>query len=137
MISALWGILFSVAMTPRVTLTPKASELIAKLKARYGKLMFHQSGGCCDGSQPMCFEKGDFRLGQSDVCLGTIDDCEFWMSKDQFEYWQHTQLTIDVVEGRGSSFSLEIPLGLRFLTQSRLYTEFERQNLEPLRYVED
>ncbi|NHM06225.1 DUF779 domain-containing protein [Flavobacterium sp. CYK-4] len=124
-------------MTPRVTLTPKASELIAELKARYGALMFHQSGGCCDGSQPMCFEKGDFRLGQSDVCLGTIDDCEFWMSKDQFEYWQHTQLTIDVVEGRGSSFSLEIPLGLRFLTQSRLFTESERQDLEPLRYIED
>jgi uncharacterized protein len=125
------------AMTPRVTLTPKASALIAELKARYGALMFHQSGGCCDGSQPMCFEKGDFKLGQSDVCLGIIDHCEFWMSKDQFEYWQHTQLTIDVVEGRGSSFSLEIPLGLRFLTQSRLFTEAESQNLEPVRFLED
>lgn len=124
-------------MTPRVTLTLKASELIAELKARYGELMFHQSGGCCDGSQPMCFEKGDFKLGQSDVCLGVIDGCEFWMSKDQFEYWQHTQLTIDVVSGRGSSFSLEIPLGLRFLTQSRLFTESEMKQLMPLRFVED
>lgn len=124
-------------MTARVTTTPKASELISQLKSRYGELMFHQSGGCCDGSQPMCFEKGDFKLGQSDVCLGIIDGCEFWMSKDQFEYWQHTQLTIDVVAGRGSSFSLEIPLGLRFLTQSRLFTETEIHNLEPLRFLED
>ncbi len=99
--------------------------------------MFHQSGGCCDGSQPMCFEVGDFKLGQSDVCLGTIDDCDFWMSKDQFEYWQYTQLHIHVTAGRGSSFSLEIPMGLRFLTQSRLFTDAELENLEPLRYAED
>ena len=99
--------------------------------------MFHQSGGCCDGSQPMCFEVGDFKLGQSDVCLNTIDDCDFWMSKDQFEYWQYTQLHIHVTAGRGSSFSLEIPMGLRFLTQSRLFTDAELENLEPLRYAED
>lgn len=116
--------------------TVKAIDLINQLKGKYGDLMFHQSGGCCDGSQPMCFEKGDFILGQSDVCLGTIEGCDFWMSKDQFEYWKHTQLTIDVVEGRGSSFSLEIPLGYRFLTQSRLFTEEEASNLEELRFID-
>ena len=124
-------------MTPRVSITPEAINLIAKLKAKYGALMFHQSGGCCDGSQPMCFEKGDFKIGQSDVCLGSIEDCEFWMSKDQFEYWKFTHLTIHVVEGRGSSFSLEIPLGLRFLTQSRMFTATELEDLTPLHFLED
>ena len=118
-------------------MTTEAVALIATLKAKYGELMFHQSGGCCDGSQPMCFEKGDFKLGQSDVCLGKIEDCEFWMSKDQFEYWKYTHLTIHVVSGRGSSFSLEIPMGLRFLTQSRMFTENELKNLTPLSFVED
>ena len=94
--------------------------------------MFHQSGGCCDGSQPMCFEKGEFKLGGSDIQLGTIDDCGFYMSRDQYEYWKHTQLTIDVTKGRGSSFSLEIPFGLRFIVQSRLFTESELENLEPI-----
>ncbi len=122
--------------TPRVTVTEKAQRIIRELQSRYGELMFHQSGGCCDGSQPMCFEKGDFKLGYSDVCLGVIESCEFWMSKDQFEYWKHTQLTIDIVEGRGSSFSLEIPLGLRFITQSRLFTETEAENLEEVRFMD-
>lgn len=99
--------------------------------------MFHQSGGCCDGSQPMCFEAGEFYIGSSDVCLGTIADADFWMSQDQFEYWKHTQLKIDVVEGRGSSFSLEIPLGLRFMVHSRLFTATELGQLEPLRYKVD
>lgn len=111
--------------------------LIEKLKQSHGALMFHQSGGCCDGSQPMCFEKGDFILGQSDVCLGDIEGCEFWMNKDQFEYWRYTQLTIDIVEGRGSSFSIEIPLGYRFLTQSRMFTPEELEDLVPVRFVED
>ena len=124
-------------MTERVSVTPEAVALIAILKAKYGELMFHQSGGCCDGSQPMCFEKGDFKLGQRDVCLGKIEDCEFWMSKDQFEYWKYTHLTIHVVSGCGSSFSLEIPMGLRFLTQSRMFTENELKNLTPLSFVED
>lgn len=124
-------------MVQRVLVTPKATTLIATLKSKFGPLMFHQSGGCCDGSQPMCFEKGDFKLGQSDVCLGTIEDCEFWMNKDQFEYWQYTQLTIDVTEGRGSSFSLEIPMGLRFLTQSRMFSTDELKDLSPLTFVED
>lgn len=99
--------------------------------------MFHQSGGCCDGSQPMCFEKGDFKLGYSDVCLGVIEDCEFWMSKDQFEYWQHTHLTLNAIDGRGASFSLEIPLGKRFMIESRLFTEEETKDLEPVSFIED
>jgi len=93
--------------------------------------MFHQSGGCCDGSQPMCFEKGDFKVGGSDIKIGIIADCEFFMSRDQFEYWKHTQLTIDITPGRGSSFSLEIPMGLRFIVHSRIYTEAEMFSLEP------
>lgn len=124
-------------MIPRVTISAKAAAVVALLQSQFGSLMFHQSGGCCDGSQPMCFEKGDFKIGNSDVCLGTIEDCDFWMSKDQFEYWQYSQLHIDVKEGRGSSFSLEIPLGLRFMTQSRLFTEDELLRLEPLRFLED
>ncbi|PZR21345.1 MAG: DUF779 domain-containing protein [Flavobacterium psychrophilum] len=124
-------------MYKRIDITPQAVALIAELKERYGELMFHQSGGCCDGSQPMCFEKGDFKLGYSDVCLGTLEGCEFWMSKDQFEYWQHTHLTLNAVEGRGASFSLEIPLGKRFIIESRLFTEEETKDLEPLRYLED
>jgi uncharacterized protein (DUF779 family) len=124
-------------MTPRVTVSESAKNVIEQLKSKYGELMFHQSGGCCDGSQPMCFEKGDFKLGNSDVCLGEIQGCEFWMSKDQFEYWQHTQLHINITPGRGSSFSLEIPMGLRFLTESRMFTETESLELTPLRMLED
>jgi uncharacterized protein (DUF779 family) len=124
-------------MTPRVTVSENAKNVINQLKSKYGELMFHQSGGCCDGSQPMCFEKGDFKLGNSDICLGEIEGCEFWMSKDQFEYWQHTQLNINITEGRGSSFSLEIPMGLRFLTESRMFTEAETADLNPLRVIED
>ncbi|MCF8254656.1 MAG: DUF779 domain-containing protein, partial [Bacteroidia bacterium] len=89
-------------MISRVLITKEASDLVQQLKAKFGKLMFHQSGGCCDGPQPMCFEKGDFIIGSNDVCLGIIDDCEFWMSKDQFEYWKFTQLIIHVTKGRGS-----------------------------------
>ncbi len=122
-------------MTPRVLISDEAKAVVNQLKERLGELMFHQSGGCCDGSQPMCFEKGDFIIGESDVCLGTIENCEFWMSKDQQEYWQYTQLTIDVVAGRGSSFSVEIPMGLRFITKSRLFTDEERANLTPLTYL--
>ena len=122
-------------MTPRVLISDEAIAVVNQLKKRFGELMFHQSGGCCDGSQPMCFEKGDFKIGESDVCLGSIENTEFWMSKDQQEYWQYTQLTIDVVPGRGSSFSLEIPMGLRFITKSRLFTDEERANLTPLTYL--
>ena len=123
-------------MTPRVTISKEATLILQQLKQKYGELMFHQSGGCCDGSQPMCFEKGDFKVGSSDVCLGMIEDCPFWMSKDQFEYWQYTQLNIHVTAGRGSSFSLEIPLGVRFLTLSRVFTEDELKELPELIYSE-
>lgn len=124
-------------MIPRVMISEEAAAVVAQLKESYGELMFHQSGGCCDGSSPMCFEKGDFKVGGSDVCLGTIAGCDFWMSKDQFAYWQHTQLTVTVTKGRGSSFSLEIPLGLRFLIQSRIFSDEEEGRLEPLRYHDD
>jgi uncharacterized protein len=122
-------------MTKRVVITEAAAEIINGLKERYGALMFHQSGGCCDGSSPMCFEKGDFKVGGSDVCVGEIEDCEFWMSKDQFEYWQHTQIIIDVTKGRGASFSLEIPLGVRFISKSRIFSEEEILELEPLKFA--
>lgn len=124
-------------MYTRIDITNAASEIVAKLQGEFGELMFHQSGGCCDGSQPMCFEKGDFKVGGSDVCLGEIAGCEFWMSKDQFEYWQYTKLTVDITAGRGSSFSLEIPMGLRFIIRSRLFSEEELIDLTPLRFIED
>ncbi|MDF2379893.1 DUF779 domain-containing protein [Nostoc ellipsosporum NOK] len=116
--------------TERVIATPAALELISRLKEMHGPLMFHQSGGCCDGSQPMCFANGEFRTGDSDVLLGTIADAPFYMSRDQFEYWKHTQLILDVTPGRGSSFSLEIPLGVRFLIRSRVFSEAELEELE-------
>ena len=122
---------------PRVLATEAALSLISALKDQFGDLVFHQSGGCCDGSSPMCFQKGDFKIGYSDVGLGMIDGCEFWMSKDQFEYWKHTQITLDVVSGRGSSFSIEIPTGKRFIIRSVLFTEAELAQLEPLFYKED
>lgn len=121
----------------RVLISPEAAEVVQELKERFGELMFHQSGGCCDGSSPMCFEKGDFKVGSNDVCLGLIEGCEFWMSQDQFDYWKHTQLTVDVVDGRGSSFSLEIPMGKRFVIKSRLYTEDEQSQLQELTYAEE
>ncbi|MGF1566379.1 MAG: DUF779 domain-containing protein [Flavobacteriales bacterium] len=122
----------------RIDFTPAAKELIDQIKVDHGDVMFHQSGGCCDGSAPMCFPKGEFRVGSSDVMLGSIEDSEFYMSADQFEYWQHTHLTIDVTEGRGASFSLEIPYGKRFVVRSRLFTDTERADLEPVhRAVEE
>ena len=124
-------------MVQRVTISAEAIAVVNELKIKFGELMFHQSGGCCDGSQPMCFEKGDFKVGNSDVCIGNIEGCEFWMSKDQFEYWKYTQLHIHISKGRGSSFSLEIPMGLRFLTQSRLFTDEELMDLSPLNFLED
>ena len=110
----------------RIAITPEAAKILEQLKAKYGELIFHQSGGCCDGSAPMIFEKGDMYLDESDVLLGTLNDVNFYMNQDQFEYWKHTHLTVDITEGRGASFSLEIPLGLRFFIHSRLFTEEER-----------
>ena len=114
---------------PRVKVTDEAKRVIAELRAKHGALMFHQSGGCCDGSSPMCYADGDFLVGSSDVWLGRIDDCDFYMAKDQFEFWKHTELTIDVVPGRGASFSLEIPMGVRFVTKSRVFSLAETENL--------
>lgn len=109
----------------RVVATPAALELIEWLKERHGDLMFHQSGGCCDGSSPMCYPRGEFLIGGQDVLLGDIGGCPFYIGAAQFEYWQHTQLIIDVVPGRGGMFSLEGPEGKRFLTRSRLYSDEE------------
>ncbi|MDX6220233.1 MAG: uncharacterized protein QOJ48_1914 [Frankiales bacterium] len=116
----------------RVTITDTAASLVEKLRSRHGPLMFHQSGGCCDGSSPMCFPVGDFLTGPSDVLLGTVAGCEFWMSASQFAYWSHTHLTVDVVPGRGSGFSVEAPEGLRFLIRSRLFTDAETEELQPV-----
>ncbi len=118
--------------TPRVIANEAAKALIVQLKQLHGPLMFHQSGGCCDGSQPMCFAAGEFKTGSSDVCLGEVEDCKFYMSADQFTYWKHTQLILNVTPGRGSSFSLEIPLGVRFFIESRLFTDEELEDLEPI-----
>lgn len=115
----------------RVALTSGAAELLRRLRDEHGPLMFHQSGGCCDGSAPMCYPAGEFRTGNSDVHLGDLDvdgvaeAIPVWMSAAQFEYWKHTHLTIDVVPGRGSGFSLEAPEGVRFLIRSRLLTNDE------------
>ncbi len=114
----------------QVLCTPAAAELIAKLRRRHGALMFHQSGGCCDGSSPMCFPLGEFPVGEEDVLLGTIEDVPFYMSRSQFAYWKHTELTVDVVPGRGGMFSLEGSEGVRFLVRSRVFTGEELEILE-------
>jgi hypothetical protein len=114
----------------RVELTGEAADLLRRLTGRHGPLMFHQSGGCCDGSSPMCYPLGDFLTGDADVRLGDLeveglDVIPFWMSVSQYEYWKHTHLTVDVVRGRGSGFSVEAPEGVRFLIRSRLMSEDE------------
>ena len=114
----------------RVAVTPAAETLLRKLQGIHGPLMFHQSGGCCDGSAPMCFPRGEFKVGQEDVFLGTIVDTPFYISGPQFEYWQHTHLTVDVVKGRGSGFSVEAPAGVRFLIRSRVFTKHEHTALQ-------
>ena len=116
-------------------MTPAAADMMRRLRAQHGPLMFHQSGGCCDGSSPMCYLEGEFRTGQSDVLLeslkieGVDEPITFWMSSSQFELWKHTHLTVDVVPGRGAGFSLEAPEGVRFLIRSRLLTEQELAEL--------
>lgn len=116
-------------MYSRVSITPNAAEVLNQLKEKHGKLIFHQSGGCCDGSAPMLFEEHDMYLDESDILLGQLEDTNYYMNKDQFEYWKHTHLTVDITEGRGASFSLEIPLGIRFIIYSRLLTEDENAAL--------
>jgi hypothetical protein len=118
--------------TERVSATPATLALLEKLKAIHGPLLFHQSGGCCDGSAPMCYPRGEFKVGAQDVYLGEIGGQPFYMGAAQFDYWQHTHLIIDVVPGRGSGFSVEAPEGVRFLTRSRVYTDAEYAALETM-----
>lgn len=119
----------------RVAVSPAAADLMRELSARHGPLMFHQSGGCCDGSSPMCYLAGEFRTGASDVLLaslaieGLAEPVTFWMGLAQFELWRHTHLTVDVVPGRGAGFSLEAPEGVRFIIRSRLLTDAEEAAL--------
>jgi len=120
----------------RVDVTPAAAAMMRQLRGQHGPLMFHQSGGCCDGSAPMCYPDGDFTTGGQDVHLGDLSvaglatPIGFWMSRSQFEYWKHTHLTVDVVKGRGSGFSVEAPEGVRFLIRSRLFTDEEWERLK-------
>ena len=119
-------------MSKRILVTEKAVEVIHQLQAEYGELFFHQSGGCCEGSYPHCFEKGGFLIGSNDVCLGEIAGCKFYMAGDQFEYWKHTQLTLDVMPGRAASYSLESTLDVGFIIHSRLFTDEELKSLDPV-----
>lgn len=114
----------------RVSATPLSVEWLTKLQKKHGPLLFHQSGGCCDGSSPMCYPRNDFKIGSNDVYLGDLAGTPFYMSESQFEYWKHTQLIIDVVPGRGSGFSVESPEGIRFLTRSEVYTSEQLSHLE-------
>lgn len=116
---------------PRILSTPEADLVVGRLAAAHGPLMFHQSGGCCDGSAPMCYPLGDFRVGGQDVLLGHVaGDVPVWIGAAQFDYWRHTQVTIDVVPGRGAGFSLEGPLGVRFIIRSRVFSDEEAAALE-------
>ncbi|KHE72711.1 DUF779 domain-containing protein [Halobacillus sp. BBL2006] len=117
-------------MVECVTATDAALDLIQKLKDKHGPLMFHQSGGCCDGSSPMCYQEGDLLIGSQDVLLGEIGETPFYINKKQYDYWKHTQLIIDVVDGRGGMFSLEGVEGKRFLSRSRAFSDEEYQELK-------
>ena len=109
----------------RVIATDEALAMIAELRKRHGPVMFFQSGGCCDGSSPMCYPAGEFNVSDTDVYLGNLNGAPFYMGLEQFEYWEHTQLIIDVVAGNGGMFSLDNGTGRRFLTRSRLFTDEE------------
>ena len=122
--------------TPRVVVTAAAAKLLGELVERHGPVMFHQSGGCCDGSSPMCYPRGDFLVGDRDVLLGVLDSgpedsdgVPVWISGPQYQAWKHTQLVIDVVPGRGGGFSVEAPEGVRFLSRGRVFTDDERAEL--------
>lgn len=118
----------------RLQATEKALDLIKMLQEKFGDLMFYQAGGCCEGTQPQCFEKGGFYLRYEDVCIGTINGFEFWVDKDLFEYWKHTHFTLDVTDAIGAGgFSLETPYGKTFIIKYRLFTEEESQNLEEIK----
>jgi hypothetical protein len=118
----------------RVDITDEAAALVARLVERHGPLLFHQSGGCCDGSSPMCFPRDEFRLSERDVYLGEVAATPFYMGANQFEYWAHTHLTVDVVAGRGGGFSVEAPEGVRFLIRSRVFSDDELATLAPVEY---
>ncbi|MEG0472230.1 MAG: DUF779 domain-containing protein [Solibacillus sp.] len=117
-------------MVERVVATDATIALIAKLKTRHGPVMFHQSGGCCDGSSPMCYPDGDLIIGNQDILLGYIGESPFYMHKNQYDYWKHTQIIIDVVDGRGGMFSLEGVEGKRFLSRSRTFNQVELEQLK-------
>ncbi len=120
-------------MVSRLSATNEALDLISELKQTHGDLMFYQAGGCCEGTQPQCFEKGGFYLRTNDVLIGEVDGCEFWVDRDLFEYWKFSHFTLDVLAGFGAGgFSLETPLGKTFKIQYRLFTEEEQQTLAPI-----
>ncbi len=117
----------------RLDATQKAIELIRELKGVHGELMFYQAGGCCEGTQPQCFEKGSYYLRLNDVCIGTVEDCDFWVDRDLFAYWKHAHFTLDVLDGFGvGGFSLETPLGKTFKIHYRLFSEEELPHLAPI-----
>jgi len=123
----------TLAPPPRILATPAAEAMMASLEEKHGQLMFHQSGGCCDGSAPMCYPAGEFRVGGQDILLGHVGprgDIPVWIGAAQFEFWRHTQVTIDVVPGRGAGFSLEGPEGVRFIIRSRVFSDAEAEALE-------
>ncbi|GEN84601.1 acetaldehyde dehydrogenase [Sporosarcina luteola] len=119
-------------MVERVVATKEAADFINYLKKIHGSMMLYQSGGCCEGSAPMCYREGDFRLGDIDVHLGTLEDVPFYMHKSQYDYWKHTQLILDVIEGRGASFSLDSVEEKHFIIQSRVFTEEEYEEVKKL-----
>jgi uncharacterized protein (DUF779 family) len=115
----------AIKVPEQVIATPKAAALMQRLTAKHGPLMFHQSGGCCDGSSPMCYPDGEFMVGNSDLQIGTLNGAPFYISRSQFEYWKHTQIVLDVVPGMGGMFSLENGEGVRFLIRSNVFTNEE------------
>lgn len=124
-------------MIKRIDATKEAKELIQTLKDMHGDLMFYQAGGCCEGTQPQCFEKGGFYQRMGDVCIGTIENTEFWVDKDLFEYWKHAHFTLKVINAFGvGGFSLETPLKKTFQIEYRIFTEAEELDLEPVKYIE-
>lgn len=119
-------------MISRIDANSNAINLIQELKQLHGELMFYQAGGCCEGTQPQCFKKGEYYLRYKDVCIGTIENCEFWVDKDLFEYWKHAHFELDVIEAIGAGgFSLEVPLGKTFKVNYRLFTPEELEQLNP------
>ncbi|WP_369014593.1 DUF779 domain-containing protein [Flavobacterium anhuiense] len=124
-------------MIKRIDATEKAIELIKVLKEKHGDLMFYQAGGCCEGTQPQCFEKGGYYQRTGDVCIGTVEDAEFWVDKDLFEYWKHAHFTLTVIDAFGvGGFSLETPLKKTFQIEYRIFTPEEELNLEPVTRIE-